>query len=73
MPEIVSGSGTAVTTIENPGSDTAAPSASRAKIMTLECVAAKVGFPLRRPVVVEKVAQDGLLTIENKLAPVAVG
>ena len=73
MPEIVSGSGTAVTTMENPGSDTAAPAESRAKIMTLECVAAKVGFPLRLPVVVENVAHDGLLTIENTVAPVEVG
>ena len=74
VPEMTGGVfGCGNTVIENAGSDTAKPALLDAKITILECVAATVGVPLSRPVVVENAAHDGLFIIPNELAPVEVG
>ena len=76
-PEITGGVfGRGATVIEKAGSELV-PVLSLTLITILECVAAVVGVPLRRPVVVLKVAHVGRLVIENvnasPLASLAVG
>jgi hypothetical protein len=64
-PEITGGVfGRGATVIEKTGNELV-PVLSLTLITILECVAAVVGVPLRRPVVVLKVAHVGRLVIEN--------
>ncbi len=64
--------GAADTAIENAGSDILV-TPLLALITIFECVIALVGVPLKRPVAVENVAHEGILTIANEVAPVAEG